>query len=248
MTSRDAEAELCELLDTISGPRLKLHRHPVLASRALALLREVPELWCRLSDSVEARMVRAELQRASGGRSTLLHQATTVLELPTEPGTYNVGHERATQRRKARKARSAGVSWRPVPDAAERQQLLELANAYERNNPRDAYRSESPENADLMAIDLWLLALHEGEPILLSVTAADGEWSILRYFRTLSESNAASDARYLMTEVLAEELAKRDVRYLCDTVSPFRLTPGLRHFSRMVGFRVRRVRFEDSGR
>ena len=243
MTSRDAEAELAVLLDTLSGPKLALHRHPVLASRALTLLRQVPELWCRLSDSVEGRMVRAELQRSAGGRSTVLHQATTVLELPTEPGTYNVGHERATQRRKARKARAAGVSWRPVTDAAERQRLLERADDYERHNPRPAYRKDDPENADLMAIRLWLVAYHQGEPILLSVTAMDGEWSILRYFRTLSDSDAASNARYLMTEVLAEELGRLGVRYLCDTVSPFRVTPGLRHFARMVGFRVRRVRF-----
>ena len=243
MTDRDAEAELAVLLDTISGPRLKLHRHPVLASRALTLLQQVPELWCQLSDSVEGRMVRAELQRASGGRSTALHQATTVLELPTEPGTYNLGHERATQRRKARKARAAGVTWRPVTDPAERQTLLQRADDYERNNPRSAYRKENPENADLMAIGLWLAAFHEGEPILLSVTAVDGEWAILRYFRSLAETDAASNARYLMTEVLAEELGRAGVRYLCDPVSPFRLTPGLRHFARMVGFRVRRVRF-----
>jgi hypothetical protein len=44
-----------------------------------------------------------------------------------------------------------------------------------------------------------------------------------------------------MTGVLAEELAARGARFACDFISPFRLPPGLREFSRMVGFRTHRV-------
>lgn len=41
---------------------------------------------------------------------------------------------------------------------------------------------------------------------------------------------------------LAEALAERGVRYLVDTAEPQWLPGGLRHFQRMIGFRLVRVR------
>jgi hypothetical protein len=77
---------------------------------------------------------------------------------------------------------------------------------------------------------------------MLSVTPNDGEWAQLRYFRTLGSGPEHSDSRYLMTQVLVAALSERGVRRLVDGVHPADLPNGLRHFQRMVGFRLARVR------
>ena len=84
--------------------------------------------------------------------------------------------------------------------------------------------------------------------MLLSVTPIDGEWAVLSHFRVLRCGRDATAARYLMTGVLADELAALGVRYLCDSVSPLRLKRGVLHFSRMVGFRTVRLRVRSGGR
>ena len=50
-----------------------------------------------------------------------------------------------------------------------------------------------------------------------------------------------------MTQVLVEQLVALGVRYLVDQSSPIGLSNGLRHFQRMLGFRIHRVRVERSG-
>jgi hypothetical protein len=67
------------------------------------------------------------------------------------------------------------------------------------------------------------------------------------YFRTLGIGKEQSNARYLMTEVLVEHLVERGVRYLLDGGS-LALPNGIRHFQRMVGFRVCRIRVARDGR
>ena len=44
-----------------------------------------------------------------------------------------------------------------------------------------------------------------------------------------------------MTQVLVETLSARGVRYLVEGTHPAELPNGLRHFQRMVGFRLHRV-------
>jgi hypothetical protein len=240
----NAEAKLAALLAVHAQAKAWEHRHPLAAVRAWLLLRFIALEHYAPSTTLEGQIIRGYLRRSHAGVTTPLHQAATVLELPEEPGRYNQGRDRATQRRQARKAAKLGVTWNVVDDAEEKARLLDIAVSYERAHPQSEYRETAPDLRGLLDIELWLVAHHDGRPLLLSVTAVDGEWALLRYFRTLQSGEVSSAARYLMTGVLAEELVSRGVRYLSDTRTPFRLNSGLRQFSRMVGFRTRRVRVE----
>lgn len=249
MTTHDHEAELFELVHEHASPdpsgivwEFGLRKDPRALLRALRLLRHLPRETYTPGRGVEADMVRTALTRRVAGRSTPVHETAHALAMPETPGTYNVGRARATQRRKARAATKLGVTWRLVSDPAERQALQAAATAWEQVNPRPLYRNDRPDTEDLQSVDLWIAAYVGDRPVMLSVTPVDGEWSLLRYFRTLEDTEAASNARYLLTEAVADTLAARGVRYLCDAVSPFRLPRGLLHFSRMVGFRLIRVR------
>ncbi|MCW2866239.1 MAG: hypothetical protein JWR20_427 [Marmoricola sp.] len=242
MLHHDAEAQLAALLMLHARPRPWEHRHPVIAARAARLLRHIPVATFDASGSAEGEIIRTRLDRSSAGMTTRLHEAATVLQLPTTPGQYDQGRDRATQRRQARKALRAGVTWREVEDEVEKRHLLDLAREAERSHPDAEYRAQAPDLEELLLVDLWLVAELDGRPLLLSVTPVDGEWAMLLYFRILESGDVASHTRYLMTGVLAEQLVARGVRYLCDSRTPFRLNAGLRHFSRMVGFRTHRVR------
>ena len=175
-------------------------------------------------------------------RFTVIQQLRSVLSLPTDGTPYNQGRARATQRRKARAALRLGVTTHMVGQDSERRELLARANAFERVNPRPLYRVEQPENDDLLDFDFWMAAHHEGEAIVLAVIAVDGEFALLRYLRTLTHTDASSAARYLVTEKVADALVARGVRYLVNGVNPFKMPAGLLHFSRMVGFRLVRLR------
>lgn len=174
----------------------------------------------------------------------------SVLTLPHETGQYSLGASKQTLRRKMRQAARLGVRWAEVTDPAERQRLAKLADEYVRTHPDVTYRNANPDTSDLPSYGLWLAAYSaEGHPLLLSVTPVDGEIALLRYFRTLGGGEAQSNARYLMTEVLVEHLVNRGVRYLVDGLFPAWLPNGLRHYQRMVGFRIVRIRFAaDAGR
>jgi hypothetical protein len=165
-----------------------------------------------------------------------------VLDIPADAADYVDGASKQTLRRKVRSALRSGISCRRVDDPVERIALLEMARAAEATHADDQYRVERPDNADLPGHDLWLAAFAaDGTPLLLSVTPAEGEWAHLRYFRTLGSGQEYSDSRYLMTQRLVETLSGRGVRHLIDGVHPADLPNGLRHFQRMVGFRLTRI-------
>jgi hypothetical protein len=120
--------------------------------------------------------------------------------------------------------------------------LLRVAEETERSHPDPLYRIDDPDNEDLLRHDLWLAAYSpQGRPLLLSVTPVDGEWGLLRYFRTLGHGPEHSDTRYLMSTALVEALAERGVRYLVDSWHPGEIPEGLRQFQRSVGYRLVRV-------
>lgn len=210
---------------------------------ALDVARDIsalPRLTAILPRQEEAPAVREQMMRNRASRLAMAG-VSAVLHMPAVPGTFLDGHERATVRRKVRAAAKQGVTVRPVP-VHERPALLELADVHEQHNERAQYRVAEPHNGDLLTYDTWFAAYDgEGVPIALSVTPVAGEWATLRYFRTLRAGQAASDARYLMTNVVAEALGARGVRHLVDTARPHWLPNGLRHFQRMVGFRLVRV-------
>jgi hypothetical protein len=66
-------------------------------------------------------------------------------------------------------------------------------------------------------------------------------WPRFGHFQTIGSGDNQSDARYLMTEVLAEHLIERGVRYLVDAGS-LAIPNGIRHFQRMLGFQIVRIR------
>lgn len=242
MSQESAEEQLSVLLTQHARVQPWEHRHPLVVLRAALLIRQLPRTTCHVSGSRDGRLIAEYLAKSTFGISTPLHQAVTCLELPEEPGTYDHGHDRATQRRHARKAVKAGVTWTLVTDAAEKDFFLELADSRAREHLHDAFRPEVVNFPAMLETDLWLAAWQDEKPLLLAVAAVDGEWALLRYFVSYGDSPVASSTRYLMTGVLAEELISRGVRYLCDNKSPLRVPAGVRHFSRMVGFRTRRVK------
>ena len=126
----------------------------------------------------------------------------------------------------------------------ERKRLLLLAEAWERDRPSEDASDVS--NVGLERHRLWLAAFSADEtPIHLAVIPIDGEWAALRYFRNIGEGAEQSVTRYLMMQALVEELSARRVRYLVDAIAPARLPNGVRHFQRMVGFRIFRVEVHD---
>jgi hypothetical protein len=244
------ESEVNRFLDgyeaSDSGIRY-LVQQPLQTAAAFAHARRLPVLRVSSTGDAEGDAVRRELSRG-GGRllRTPLHRVSGAISVPTDPADYQAGSSKQTLRRKVRAAEKRGVTWEFVVDPVLRRALVEIADEHERQNPRERYRAENPSNQDLLDYDLWLLArTRDGEPLLLSVTPVDGGVGALRYFRTLSADEAGSDARYLMTNVLVAELARRGVHHLVDTTISMHLSHGLRHFQRMVGFRLIRIEIAE---
>lgn len=209
-------------------------------SAFLTICRMTPLRACP-SGSAEGAAIRVELSRGSVIRRKAF-PLKAVLKLPPDPGQYELGASKQTLRRKTRRAERLGVGWARVVDPEEQQKLLLLAGERERIHPLGYRRTPQVDHNSLIIYGLWLAAYSaEGRPLLLSVIPVDGEWALLYYFRTLTTGQEASNARYLMTQVLANDLVRLGVRYLIDPASPLGLTNGLRHYQRMLGFRL--VRF-----
>jgi hypothetical protein len=217
-------------------------RHPLATAGSLLAITRLPKRTAALGDSRGGRTLHLTLSRPGPLRTPFGSTGVAVLDVPADAAEYSLGASKQTLRRKVRAAQKAGVTCRPVTDPAEREALLELANRCEQQHADEEYRVETPDNSDLLDHDLWLAAFAaDGRPLLLSVTPTDGEWGQLRYFRTLGSGPEYSDTRYLMTQVLVEELARLGVRNLVEGTHPLELPNGLRHFQRMVGFRLTRV-------
>jgi membrane-associated phospholipid phosphatase len=229
-------------------------RHPGKSLGALIALVRLPYFRvARSSVGIEGTAIRALLSprvtALLSPRSILTRIAgfaTAALILPLEPGEYSLGASKQTLRRKVRRARKLGVRWAEVTDLQERRELLKLAEESERTHPNATYHNPNPDLSELLSYRLWLAAYSvNGTPLLLSVTPVDGELAVLAYFRTLGAGEGQSVSRYLMTEVLVENLVDRRVRYLLDGAS-LAIPNGIRHFQRMVGFRIVRIRIARS--
>lgn len=249
-TDTDAEQALAAYwTDFVEGGR-----------RVTYLLKNLPRTWSAFRTIRALPVVEADPTDTPGGREVrrvitarasygmpARFLGTAILEVPADGAQYLLGRRAQTLRRKIRSAERQGLTVRPVTDQAERQSLVAATHEAERNHPDPAYRVASPSNTDLLDHDLWITVENaEGETLMVGVAPYDGEFAILRYFRTLGAGDAYSDARYLASGALVAELADRGVRYLLDTATPPEQTNGLRHFQRMVGFRYARVRLRRS--
>lgn len=225
---------------TRSGRAFVLHE----PRRSLAVMASavvLPHLHAELDGSTEGAEISSAVTHKGRLGRLPVHELSSVLPIPDQPGVYALGHERQTLRRQSRKAERSGVTWSTV-DEADRARLLATAVNRERHHPDTTYRTAGEDLERLLDYRLWLVARdREGDPLLLSVTPTSGRWAALTYFRTLVDDPAATAARYLMTQVLADELAARGVGHLADSSSPIGLPNGLRHFQRMLGFRINRV-------
>jgi hypothetical protein len=216
-------------------------------SASLALC-QMPWLKADLSSSPEGAIIRMELSRGSVIRRTMF-PLRAVLTIPRGHGLYELGGSKKILRYEARRARRLGIHWARVNDEAERRELLRLAATWERTHPIEYYRNPDPQVDLLLNYRLWLAAYSaDGRPLLLSVTPVDGEWALLRYFRTLAAGQEATSARYLMAQVLVEQLVDQGARYLVDPASPLWLANGLRHYQRILGFRLVRLHFASRRR
>jgi hypothetical protein len=224
-------------------------QHPGKCLSAFVAVFRLPPLRACLSENLEGAVIRMELSRSSAIRRTIF-PLRSVLALPRDRGQYELGGSRKTLRYEARRARRLGVRWALVHEPAERQQLLQLAAEREQTHPVEYYRTPyHTDHTPMLGYRLWLAAYSaEGRPLLLSVTPVDGEWALLHYFRTLTTGQEASSARYLMTQVLVEHLVDLGVRYLADPASPLWLANGLRHYQRILGFRLVRFHLVPRGR
>lgn len=246
ISASDAEVLLSEYFEAyVAGGKPGVSfivQHPRRSLAAYRAMHLMPVLRAELSTSVEGRAIHRGLARGSLLGRTIVHSATAVLALPSATEAYSLGSSKQTLRRKSRAATKAGVTWAKVQDPQERSRILELARKHERVHSLSEYRAEVPDVDDLPEYKLWLVAYSaERHPLLLAVAPVDGEWALLRYFRILGESQLHSDTRYLMTQVLVENLVPLGVRYLADPSSPVGLPNGLRHYQRMLGFRIVRV-------
>lgn len=229
--------------DTDMPAKWYVLRHPRRAGAVLVDLIRLPRLTATIGDSADGAAIRRAILKKHPLRRVIPHAA--VLVLPDAVGDYVLGASKQTLRRKVRKAERAGITWSRVDDPATRQELVALTDVWERENPRAQYRNEVARNSKLLAHPLWLVAYAaDGRPLVLSVTPVDGEWGLLRYFKSIGTGEEQSLARYYLMPVLVDHLVKMGVRYLFDVTSPLRLPNGLRHYQRMIGFRIFRIRAE----
>jgi hypothetical protein len=224
------------------APAAFVAKRPLASLQALVAMIRLPSRTAWLTAGPGGEAIRRALRRRVLSGAPLGVTGVSVLDLPRSAGEYVQGRARQTLRRRVRSAESQGITYRAISDPAERRTLLELADEAEKSHPDPRYRISDPDNADLLQHDLWLGAFSaQGEPLLLSVTPTDGEWGLLRYFRTLGRGPQHSDSRYLMCVALVQALADRGVRHVVDTWHPGEIPEGLRQFQRSVGYRLVRV-------
>ena len=242
----DAAERLSAFWERVVGaerPRLDALRDPRALVRAVQDVRALPVLEAALSERPEGRLLAADLSRRTALGLRLASTGVCVLDVPEVPADYSLGRSKQTLRRKVRAAAKAGVTWREVTDVAEQAALVRRLDAHLPQKRDRRYRQVDSDHSHMVGSGLWAVAEDaEGTPLVLSVTPHDGRWAQLRLFMALGEGPRFSDARYLLTQAVVETLSTRGVRHLFDGRSPHELTNGLRHFQRMLGFTIVRVR------
>ena len=227
--------------DRPGGTARFLAGRPLESVRAVIDLIGLPVITAETSThTVEGALIDRALAQRHTMRRFLPHAA--VLSLPSDPARYTDGGSKRTLRQMVRKAQRHGMTWREIDDPAERLALIREADEWERTSPDLQYRNETACNEECVGYRRWLgVYSQDGRLLLLSVILVEGEWALLRYFRTIGRGAEQSLARHYLMPVIVERLVRDGVRHLFDETSPAKLPNGLRLYQRLVGFRVTRI-------
>ncbi|GJE14252.1 hypothetical protein FOHLNKBM_5325 [Methylobacterium longum] len=233
-----------------SGLRIPIYlaRHPRSALKAIKYTLELPRLEAILSDAPEGITIKKNLERICLVKFLRLANAgACVLPIPTDPSDYSVGSSKQTLRRKVRSATRSGVTCRAITDLEHQREIAKILDRTIRTKSNPLYRNLNADSADLIDGGLWTVAFDQnGVPLVVAVTPLDGNWALLRSFVSLGDTPQHSDARYLLTQAMVERLANHRVTYLVDSRSSSELPNGLRHFQRMLGFRIARIQISNT--
>jgi hypothetical protein len=247
-TALDPEEWLSKFWESASASKLRtpfyLAAHPWLTARAARCVARLPCLEARIGDTPEGRIIARALDTVCLMKVfTLSRLGACILSIPERPSDYSAGASKQTLRRKVRAAEKAGISCRHIDCEIEQRRLVAMLDRAIARKSNPLYREQGSDHSYLIGSGIWTVAFApDGEPLVIAVTPRDGRWALLRAFVSLGESQERSDARYLLTKVVAERLSSEGVRHLFDTRGPSQLPNGLRHFQRMLGFRIARVR------
>jgi hypothetical protein len=226
------------------GSATHLLRRPRGAFRALLAISSLPLVTTRTGSGPDGLAIRSMLARPL--RLRVLRGVNAALAIPATREEYLAGRPKHGLRQNIRAGEKRGMTSRLVTDPGERLELLRVLNAYERINPVLEFRNTAPENDDLLDLTLWVLTeSDDGRPLLLGVAAVDGPVAALRYYRTLSDDDDTSVARYFTMPFLVDRLRELGATHLAETALPHLLPNGLRQFQRKVGFRLIRLRLAD---
>lgn len=218
--------------------------HPRLTARVFKHAFHLPRLDASLSDSPEGQLISRSLRRICIARVLrLADTGACILDIPDEAGAFSLGSKKQTLRRKVRAAEKAGITCCPVTEKAEQSSLARQLDAAYKVKSDLRYREYHSDHSRFVGVGLWTVAYGpQGEPLVVAVTPRDGEWALLQIFVSLGETCNHSDARYLLTQKIVDRLHEEGVRHLVDTSSPAELSNGLRHFQKMLGFHIARIR------
>jgi hypothetical protein len=222
-------------------------RNPGQAVRALRAVQELPVVYPpRPSDTPGGRVIGQVLHQKGPGGLPARWWGFAALPVPDNPADSLKSPAAKRLRYTLRTAAAQNITCRRAT-RHEHADLLERANDRDRNHTIEAYRVADPRNDDLLEHDLWIVAEDDtGEPLLLAVTATDGEFAVLRYFRTLGDGEKHSLSRFAAHYRVVEDLSEQGVRWLLDPEPPAAQKNGVRLFQRTVGFR--NFRFRRPGR
>lgn len=225
-----------------SGRSLRhLLTHPRAVYRALVGLSRLPVVHVRTGLGGDSTAIRSALRRPL--RLLVLRGVNAVLEVPPTPEEYLAGRAKHGLRQNLKAGQKLGMASRTVDARDDRLALLRYVNNYERVNPVLEFRNTAPDNDDMLSMGVWVLTqAADGTPLLLAVAAVDGPVAVLRYYRTLSDNEEASAARFFTMPFLVDRLRDVGVTHLAETARPQWLPNGLRQFQRKVGFRLVRLR------
>lgn len=252
MTQEGCEQWLSDFWEAAnnSGSKIPIYlaKNPKSTFRAIRFISKLPRLSAHLSNAPEGVTIQQNLNRVCLAKTLkLANTGACILSIPEDPAEYSAGSSKQTLRRKVRAAVKYGITCRAITDTMQQRELATTLDRIIRTKSNPLYRNQDADSSDLIGGGLWTVAFsQDGEPLVVAVTPVDGSWALLRSFVSLGDTPQHSDARYLLTQAMVERLADHRVRYLVDSRGPSELPNGLRHFQRMLGFRIARIQISNT--